>query len=146
MILLGLKNTSTQTITADGLIDFGAVYRKYISRGYTGNCISATSGTAPILNHKGMYHVTVTVTFTAPAAGDVTLQLLENSEAVPGAVAIETVATADTQVITTTFDYLVLVSCANVLGTFATQAKTLSVQSDTAIEVTNAVMNIVKEV
>lgn len=146
MILLGLKNTSTQTITADGLIDFGTVYRKYISRGYSGNCISTTSGTAPILNHKGMYHVTVTVTFTAPAAGDVTLQLLENSEAVPGAVAVETVTTADTQVITTTFDYLVLVSCANVLGTFATQAKTLSVQSDTAIEVTNAVMNIVKEV
>lgn len=146
MILLGLKNTSTQEIPADGLIDFGTVYRKYIARGYSNSCLSTSSSTAPTLAQKGMYHVTVTVTFTAPAAGDVTLQLLENGEAVPGAVSVETVTTANTQVITTTFDYIVLVSCANVLGTFSTQAKSISVQSDTAIEVTNAVINIVKEV
>lgn len=146
MILLGLKNTTTQTIPAEGLIDFGTVYRKYIARGYANSCLDTSSTTAPTLAQKGMYHITVTVTFTADAAGDVTLQLLENSIPVPGAISVETVTTADTQVITTTFDYIVLVSCANVLGTFSTQAKSISVQSDSAIEVTNAVINIVKEV
>jgi hypothetical protein len=146
MILLGLKNTTTQTIPAEGLIDFGTVYRKYIARGYSNNCLCTASTTAPTISQKGMYHVIVTVTFTADAAGDVTLQLLENSVPVPGAVSVETVTTADTQVITTTFDYIVLVSCANVLGTFSTQAKSISVQSDSAIEVTNAVINIIKEV
>lgn len=146
MILLGLKNTTTQTIPAEGLIDFGTVYRKYIARGCFNNFLDTTSTTAPTLAQKGMYHITITVTFTADAAGDVTLQLLENSVPVPGAVSVETVTTADTQVITTTFDYIVLVSCANVLGTISTQAKSISVQSDSAIEVTNAVINIIKEV
>ena len=146
MILLGLKNTSTQTIPAEGLINFGTVYRRYIARSFSNGCLLTASSTSPTLAQKGMYHVLVTVTFTAPAAGDVTLQLLENGEATPGAVVVETVTTADTQTITTSFDYLISVNCANVAGTSTTQAKSISVQSDTAIEVTNAVINIIKEV
>lgn len=146
MILLGLKNTSTQTIPAEGLINFGTVYRRYIARGFSNSCLCTASSTSPTLAQKGMYHVLVTVTFTAPAAGDVTLQLLENGEAVPGAVAVETVTTAGTQVITTSFDYLISVNCTNVAGSPTTQAKSISVQSDTAIEVTNAIINFIKEV
>lgn len=146
MILLGLKNTTTQEVPAGGLIDFGTVYRRFVARGYSNNCLCTTSTSAPTLSQRGMYHVTVTVTFTAPEAGDVTLQLLENNVAIPGATSVETVTTAETQVITTTLDYIILVNGTNTLGAFTTQAKSISVQSDTAIDVTNAVINIVKEV
>lgn len=146
MILLGLKNTSTQTVPVDGLIDFGAVYRKYTARNLSCNCINTTSSTAPVISYRGIYHVYITITFTATAAGDVTLQLLENGEAVAGASATQTVSTASTELNTVSFDYFILVNSSNVLGYIQTAAKAISVQSGSEITVTNAILNIKKEV
>lgn len=57
------------------------------------------------------YKVSVNATFTAPVAGDVTLNVLQNGTAVPGGTATKTVATAATVTQSISFSTIIRSSC-----------------------------------
>lgn len=126
MLLIGTKNTGTQTLLTDGVIDIGSVYRKYCKKNDCG--IGAFSRTANdvTLQHSGIYHLTATFVASAPAAGTVTVQLLLNGEAVDGAFASETITTPTTELRTMLIDYYVLVDKDFILNTASTIAQTIS--------------------
>ena len=126
MLLIGTKNSTTQTVLADGVINIGSVYRKYCKKNAVG--IGAFSRTANDISfqHSGIYHITATFVASAPTAGTVTVQLLQNGEAVEGAFASETITTATTELRSMVVDYFVLVDKDCVLNTESTIAQTIS--------------------
>ena len=117
MLLLGTKNIASQALAVDSPINFGNVYRRFDKRGSCGLRAFELNGTSINLQHQGMYHITAVITFTAPAAGDVSYQLFENGIAVPGAIVTSTVTTATTEINTVTLDYYILVDKDFVLNT-----------------------------
>ena len=126
MLLIGTKNTGTQTLLTDGVIDIGSVYRKYCKKNECGIGAFSRSANDVTLNHSGIYHVTATFVASAPAAGTVTVQLLLNGEAVDGAFASETITTPTTELRTMVIDYYVLVDKDFILNTASTIAQTIS--------------------
>jgi hypothetical protein len=129
MLLLGVKNTATQAVLADGIINIGSVYRKYCKKSACG--VTAFSRTANdiSLQHSGIYHLTATFVASAPTAGVVTVQLNVNGTPVDGAFASETITTADTELRTLVIDYYVLVDKDCILNTEATVAQTISFEN-----------------
>ena len=146
MLLLGTINSVDQDLPVDGLINFGTVYRRYDKKRDCGNRAFEVNGTSILLQHSGIYHVTAVITFTAPAAGDVTFQLAENGFAIPNAAVTETVTTADTQSITTTLDFYVLVDSNCILNSVNTLKNISIINTGVASTVTNVVVNIDKVV
>lgn len=147
MLLLGVKNTGTQTVLADGVINIGSVYRRYCKKNACG--VPAFSRTANdiSLQHSGIYHVTSTFVASAPAAGVVTVQLLVNGEVVEGAFASETITTATTELRTLVIDYYVLVDKDCVLNTESTVAQTISFENTgVSATFTSVVVNVEKVV
>ena len=147
MLLLGVKNASTQTVLTDGIINLGSVYRRYCKKNSCG--IGAFSRTSQdvTLNHSGIYHITATLVGSGDAAGIVTVQLLENGEPIAGAFSSETITTATTELRTFVIDYYVLVDKDSVLGSTSTIAKTISL-TNTGVDATftSVVLNIDKVV
>ncbi len=147
MLLLGVKNTSTQTVLADGLVNIGSVYRRYCKKNACG--IPAFSRTANdiSLQHSGIYHITATFVVSAPAAGVVTVQLLQNGEEVEGAFASETITTAATEFRTMVIDYYILVDRDCILNTESIVAQTISFENTgVAATFTSVVVNVDKVV
>lgn len=147
MLLLGVKNTGTQTVLTDGIINIGSVYRRFCKKNSCG--IGAFSRTAQdiTLNHSGIYHITATFVGSGEAAGVVTVQLLENGEPVAGAFSSETITTVDTELRTFVIDYYILVDKDCVLGSSSTIAKSISF-SNTGVDATftSVVVNVDKVV
>ena len=129
MLLIGVKNTGTQTVLAEGIVNIGSVYRKYCKKNACGFPAFARTANDITLNHSGIYHLTATFVASAPAAGDVTVQLLVNGEVVDGAFATETITTATTEFRTMVIDYYVLVDKDCILNTESTVAQTISFQN-----------------
>lgn len=129
MLLIGVKNTGTQTVLADGIVNIGSVYRKYCKKNACGFPAFARTANDITLNHSGIYHLTATFVASAPAAGTVTVQLLVNGEPVDGAFASETITTATTELRTMVIDYYVLVDKDCVLNTESTIAQTISFEN-----------------
>ena len=99
LLNIEIANTASQFLAVGSKVNLGNIVRRYCqcnAFGYT------NGGTELTLNQPGYYRVTFNATFTAPAAGDVTLQLTANGNAITHAVATESVATASTEVHTTT--------------------------------------------
>ena len=147
MLLLGVKNTTTQAVLADGIINIGSVYRRYCKKSACG--VPAFSRTANdiSLQHSGIYHLTATFVASAPTAGVVTVQLLANGTPVDGAFASETITTADTELRTLVIDYYVLVDKDCILNTEETVAQTISFEN-TGVDATftSVVVNVDKVV
>ena len=149
MLLIGLKNTGTQTVLADGLINLGFVYRKFCKANRCGVPGFAVTSNGVTLNHKGIYHVTATLVGTGETAGLVSVQLLENGDPVEGAISSETITTATTEFRTFVIDYYVKVDEDCTLGYTSTTAKTLSLvntSEDIDATFTSVVLNVTKEV
>ena len=129
MLLLGVKNTATQAVLTDGIINIGSVYRRYCKKSACG--VPAFSRTANdiSLQHSGIYHLTATFVASAPTAGTVTVQLNVNGEPVDGAFASETITTPTTELRTLVIDYYVLVDKDCILNTEATVAQTISFEN-----------------
>ena len=129
MLLIGVKNTATQAVLADGIINIGSVYRRYCKKSPCG--VPAFSRTANdiSLQHSGIYHLTATFVASAPTAGTVTVQLNVNGEPVDGAFASETITTPTTELRTLVIDYYVLVDKDCILDTEATVAQTISFEN-----------------
>ena len=145
MLLLGVKNFTSQDVLAGGLINLGQVDRRYCRKNTCGIRTFDFAGTSITLNHSGIYKITATATFTAPVAGDVTISLFENGVAIPGASATETITTATTESRSIALDYFVLVDSSCVLGVNTTIGKTITlVNTGVASTITNVVVDVVK--
>lgn len=144
--LIGTKNFTSQEVITNGIINLGSVYRKFCRR-INGIQTFTFDGNDINLQQSGMYHITVTATFSASEAGDVVVSLFENGVAVPGVSATETITTPDTEFRTITLDYIALADATCVLGVSATVAKAISLVN-TGVEATfsNVVVNIEKVV
>ena len=134
-LLIGLKNTTSQDVVVDGLINLGSVYRRYDKRGY--NCglrAYEVDSNGITLQQSGIYHITAI--FESAAAA--TIQLLVNGVVVDGATG------TDTQ---TVIDYFIGVDSGCVLGVPTTLGQTISFQNTgAAATFTNVIVNVVKEV
>lgn len=128
MLLLGLKNISSQAVATDGFVNFGNVYRKYCKK-CNGVSTFATNGESVSLNQTGIYHLTITAVGTGDVAGDVTLQLFVDGEEVSGAFSTETITTATTEFRTFVIDYYILVNSSCILNQPSVLSKTISVQN-----------------
>lgn len=149
MLVLGLRNTGDQTVLATGLVNLGNVYRKYCKVNRCGVPAFTVTSNGITLNHEGIYHITATLVGTGETAGDVSVALFENGEALAGAVSTQTITTATTEFRTFVVDYLVKVDKDCVLGIPTTDAKTISlVNTSDAIDATftSVVLNVTKEV
>lgn len=147
MLLLGTRNATSQTLTTGSVLNLGEIYRKYCKKNSCGVKAFDFNATSVALQHSGIYHVTATITFTAPAAGVVIFQLTENGVATPSALAQETITTATTEVKTTTIDSYVLIDNACILGNATTLIKSLAlVNTGVVSTVSNIVFNVEKVV
>lgn len=146
-LLIGIKNTTSQTVPVDGTINLGSVYRRYCKKNNCGVRTFDTTSTSVSLQHQGIYHITSTLIASAPAAGDVTVQLLINDTPIPGAISTETITTATTEFRTLVIDYYALVDDINLLGNNTTAIDTITLQNTgVAATFTNVVLNIDKVV
>ena len=147
MYLLGTRNITSQALTTGSTVNLGEVYRKFCRKNSCGIKTFDFNTTSVGLQQSGIYHVTTTLTFTAPVAGDVVFQLTENGIATPGAIASETITTATTEVKTTTIDFYVLLDSGCVLGNPTTLIRNLAItNTGVASTVTNVVFNVEKVV
>ena len=149
MLLIGLKNTGEQTVLATGQVNLGNVYRKFCKANRCGVPAFTATSNGVTLQHEGIYHITAVLVGTGETAGDVTVSLFENGEAITGAVSTQTITTATTEFRTFVIDYYVKVDKDCVLGFNTTDAKTISlVNTSDAIDATftSVVLNVTKEV
>lgn len=149
MLLIGLKNTGTQTVLADGVVNLGFVYRRFCKANQCGVPAFSVTSNGITLNHAGIYHITATLVGTGETAGLVSVQLAENGDLVEGAISSETITTATTEFRTFVIDYYIKVDKDFVLGYPTTDAKTVSlINTSDAIDATftSVVLNITKEV
>ena len=145
--LLGLLNALPQEVAVSQLVNLGNVYRRFSKKNDCGVGTFDFFGTGVTLNQKGIYKVDITAVVSAPAAGIVTLQLENNGVAIPGALASETITTADTELRTLTFSYFILVDNDLVLNYPTTNTQSLSIRNtgdESTIE--SIIVNITKEV
>lgn len=145
--LLGISNTASQDLIVGELVNLGNVYRRFSKKNECGISTFDFYGTGINLNQRGIYKVNVTAVVSAPAAGDVTLQLETNGVLIPAAFATETITTADTELRTLSFSYFILVDNDLILSCPTTTTQSISLRNvGVASTIENIVVNITKEV
>lgn len=106
-------NVTSQTLAAGATIALGSIIRRFGNTSRCCNPIINLSGSGITLNECGYYKVTARVTDAPAAAGTVTVTLLQDGVAIPGAVASNTAA-ADTNPTSVTAGGIVrVVGCAS---------------------------------
>ena len=144
MLLIGTKNFTSQEVLTNGIVDLGAVYRRYCKR-INGVRTFDFDGNNIVLQQSGMYHITVTAVVSGSEAGNISLSLFENGVIVPGVISSETITTPDTELRTLTLDYFVLVDSTCVLGNSAVVQKAISlVNTGIGATYSNIVVNVEK--
>lgn len=103
MNLAFLTTTAVTPIVADGLIPLTTIQRKY------GCGVINPDNNSVYLNKPGYYKINASVTFTAPAAGVVSIALQKNEVDVPGITASTSITTADTEIRTLNINGIVRV-------------------------------------
>lgn len=124
--------TAAQTVAANGLLEFPT---DAVSGGAS---ITKKNNTTVALGY-GLYLVTVNADLTPTAAGDISLQLLNNSDKIQAAEATVTGATGDTYNVGFTTLVVVRRSCCAV-----NNIANLQVQATAAGTISNAAMTIVR--
>lgn len=102
--LIYLATPSTATVAENGVLPLTTIVRRrgqYIQQ----------SNDSVVLGAPGYYHVTVSATFTAPVAGDVTFELRQDNLPVSGGTATQTITTAETEVRSISFESIIRVPC-----------------------------------
>lgn len=102
--LIYLINTGASSVLANGIIPLTTIARRRCK------CIQSDNDSI-ILNAPGYYHVTATVTYTAPVAGNVGIAIQKNGVTVPGLTGASTITTANTQIQQITINGIVRVGC-----------------------------------
>ena len=108
--LIYMTSTTESAVLANGVIPLTTIQRR------RGKVIQNGTNSV-ILNAPGYYKVTASVTFTAPVAGDVTVELQKNNVSVPGVSGSETITTATTELRTITLTGIVRVFCSEDITT-----------------------------
>lgn len=103
-----VANTGTQSVPVDGTISLGSIIRRF-------GCGVDLNGTGITISEPGYYEVNVSVTAAPTAIGPVTVTLLNNGVAVPGAIASEAVSTANNPT-NLSLDSIVRVFCGSGTG------------------------------
>ena len=80
-------NTGAQAVAVGGTISLGSIIRRF-------GCGVNLNGNGIVIDREGYYDVAASVTVAATAAGAVTVTLLRDGVAVPGATATGTAAAA----------------------------------------------------
>lgn len=102
--LIYMINNGASSVLANGVIPLTTIARR------RSRCIQNDSNSI-ILNAPGYYKVTATVTFTAPVAGDISIEIQKNGVPVPGLVGSTTITTAETEIEQITLNGIVRVGC-----------------------------------
>ena len=102
--LISLATPSVSPVAVNGVLPLSTIVRRRSSA-------IQQSNDSIVLNAPGYYRVSVTATFTAPAAGVVTLELRQDGLPVQGATASTTITTATTEVRSLSLDAIVRVPC-----------------------------------
>lgn len=143
-LLIGLKNTATQAVATGGSVGLNTTYRKYCKK-ICGVSTFGFTSTSVTLQQPGVYHVTATLVGSGDAAGDVTVQLTEDT--VPVTFSTQTITTPTTELRTFVLDYYILVDNSTVLNSSVVTTKTISiVNAGVDATFTNVIMNIEKVV
>ncbi len=134
--MISSYDSTTQTVAV------GAAYEFDTNRIVTGCTVGHVPGTSAFtLNKPGYYYVTFNTTFTTTAAGNVTVELRNGGEVVPGATGTTTITTVgDIASIAFTAIVKVLPSCCAVDNT----ATLTFVVEGTAVTASTASVNITK--
>lgn len=103
-----VANTGTQSVPVGGTISLGSIIRRF-------GCGVDLNGTGITISEPGYYEVNVSVTAAPTAIGPVTVTLLNNGVAVPGAIASEAVSTANNPT-NLSLDSIVRVFCGSGTG------------------------------
>ena len=97
-----VATTASSAVTANGTLPLATTIRR------RGGDINLSGNSIAIIDQGSNYYlVTVTATFTAPVAGNVTLNLQQNGVNVTGATATATITTATTEVRSLSFSAIV---------------------------------------
>ena len=83
-----VTNTASQNITTNGIINLGSVIRRFGPNLHL-------SGNAIQIDGSGYYKITASITAAPTAAGNVTVAILKDNVAIPGATGTESVTTAN---------------------------------------------------
>ena len=143
-LLLGLKNTATQAVPAGSSIAFNGAYRKYCKKSCGMSTFSYTTNSVS-LQQSGIYHITITLVGTGDAAGDVTVQLLEDGTL--ATFSTQTITTPSTEIRTFVLDYYILVDSSTILNSSVVSPKTLTlINTGVDATFTSVVTNIEKVV
>ena len=143
-LLIGLKNTATQAVATGGSVSLNTTYRKYCKKVCAVSTFGFTS-TSVTLQQPGVYHVTATLVGSGDAAGDVTIQLTEDT--IPVTFSTQTITTPTTELRTFVLDYYILVDNSTVLNSNVVNTKSISlVNAGVDATFTNVIMNIEKVV
>lgn len=129
------------TVNTNGIIPITTIVRRFNRTKATSEI--NTNANSVIIDTKNCcqprYNVWATITFTAPAAGDVTFAIYQDGVAIPLATATTTITTADTEVRT-----LALKTSIKAKGC-ATSAITIVNTGAIAVDVTNANILVVED-
>jgi len=126
--LIFMINNSASSVLENGIIPISVIARR------RGRIIQEGSNSI-VLNAPGYYKVNLSVTFTAPVAGDVTITLNNNGVPVQGITGSETITTAETEVRTITLS--------GIVRTFCNSVSSLTiVNTGVAIETSNVAIDI----
>lgn len=102
--LIYLATPSVSAVAENGVLPLSTIVRRR-------STAIQQSNDSIVLSASGYYRVSVSATFTAPAAGVVTLELRQDGLPVQGATASTTITTATTEVRSLSFDAIVRVPC-----------------------------------
>lgn len=102
--LIYLATPTVATVPSEGTLPLTTIVRR------RGQNVQQSSDSI-LLGASGYYHVSVSTTFTAPAAGVVTHSLRIDGVPVQGATASTTISTATTEVRSLSFEGIVRVPC-----------------------------------
>ena len=102
--LIFMTTTTNASVLANGVIPLTTIQRR------TG-CALVDGTNSVILRASGYYKVNGSITFTAPAAGTMTVALQKNNVNVPGITASTTITTPNTEVRTLNISGIVRVFC-----------------------------------
>ena len=102
--LIYLATPTVSTVPQNGVLPLTTIVRR---RGQS----VQQSNDSIVLGAPGYYHASVTATFTAPAAGTVTLALRQDGVQVQGGTASTTITTATTEVRSLSFEAIIRVPC-----------------------------------
>ena len=108
--LIMMATTTSNSVLANGIIPLSTITRR------RGQVITSNNNSL-FLNRAGYYKVNASVTFTAPAAGTITIQAQKNGVNIVGMTASTAITTANTEVRTLNISGIVRVTCGEGFGT-----------------------------